>query len=105
MDFKGYTIPKDTQVLVNLNSVLRSPEVWGDPDKFRPERFIGEDGKLLRFEELIPFSIGLLHCYYFLIIASHSNLTRICHHYIRELAYIFSVVATSMTTGKMLKDL
>ena len=56
--FRGYVIPKDAIVLPNLSSALQDPEVWGDPDNFRPERFIGPDGKLQRQEELIPFSMG-----------------------------------------------
>lgn len=33
-------------------------KLWGDPENFRPERFISEDGKLLRPEALIPFGSG-----------------------------------------------
>ncbi|KAK7471836.1 hypothetical protein BaRGS_00035495 [Batillaria attramentaria] len=49
-------------VIPNLDSVLYDPEVWGDPDTFRPERFIGPDGKLIRYEEFIPFSTGRRVC-------------------------------------------
>ncbi|XP_025098756.1 cytochrome P450 2B4-like [Pomacea canaliculata] len=62
VEFSGYNIPKGTLIMPNLYSVLHAPETWGDPENFRPERFIGEDGKLLRFEELIPFSIGRRVC-------------------------------------------
>ncbi|XP_025097334.1 cytochrome P450 2U1-like isoform X1 [Pomacea canaliculata] len=62
VEFGGYTIPKGTVVIPNLDSVMRDPETWGDPDRFRPERFIGEDGKLWRPEELIPFSMGRRIC-------------------------------------------
>nr|KAG5687492.1 hypothetical protein BaRGS_017084 [Batillaria attramentaria] len=60
--FAGYTIPKGTTVIPNLDSVLHDPEVWEDPDTFRPERFIGPDGKLLRYEEFVPFSTGRRVC-------------------------------------------
>ena len=56
--FRGYVIPKDAIVIPSLHSVLQDPEVWGDPENFRPERFIGPDGKLTRPEEFIPFGIG-----------------------------------------------
>ncbi|XP_025097333.1 cytochrome P450 2J6-like [Pomacea canaliculata] len=62
VEFGGYTIPKGTLVIPNLDSVMRDPETWGDPDRFRPERFIGEDGKLWRQEEFIPFSMGRRVC-------------------------------------------
>ena len=42
------------QVLINLWSVLRHPKLWPDPDVFRPERFLNEDGKALHRSELIP---------------------------------------------------
>ncbi|KAK7465119.1 hypothetical protein BaRGS_00037698 [Batillaria attramentaria] len=48
VSFAGYTIPKGATVIPNLDSVLHDPEVWEDPDTFRPERFIGPDGKLIR---------------------------------------------------------
>ena len=56
--FRGYVIPKDAIVIPFVHSVLHDPEIWGDPENFRPERFIGPDGKLTRPDEFIPFSIG-----------------------------------------------
>ncbi|KAK7101305.1 cytochrome P450 2J1-like [Littorina saxatilis] len=60
--FRGYVIPKDAIVLPYLDSVLNDPEVWGDPDNFRPERFMGPDGKVTKPEEFIPFGIGRRVC-------------------------------------------
>ena len=31
---------------------------WTDGDEFRPERFLDEEGKVIRDEHLIPFSTG-----------------------------------------------
>ena len=31
---------------------------WTDGDEFRPERFLDVEGKVIRDEHLIPFSIG-----------------------------------------------
>ena len=45
-------------ILPNLDSVLQDPEIWGDPENFRPERFIDPDGKVKRPEEFIPFGMG-----------------------------------------------
>jgi len=58
----GYTIPKDTFVVQNLWSVHNDKEYWGDPEIFRPERFINKDGKMIRPECLIPFSTGPRIC-------------------------------------------
>lgn len=58
VSFAGYVIPKGAYVIVRLDTALHDPEVWQEPDKFHPERFIGADGKLLRREGFIPFSTG-----------------------------------------------
>jgi cytochrome P450 len=61
--FHGYTIPKQTIIVSNLYACMRDPKVWGDPDNFRPERFLSEDGKtVIRHEALIPFSTGRRVC-------------------------------------------
>ena len=56
---RGYTIPKDTIILPHLDGVLLSEAVWGDPQVFRPERFIDNKGNLLNPDELVPFSMGV----------------------------------------------
>ncbi len=56
--FRGYDIPKGTTVMSNLYSVHRDTRVWKDPYTFNPERFLDEDGKVHRIEQLIPFSMG-----------------------------------------------
>ena len=43
--FRGYHIPKDTLIQPSLWLVHHNPKVWGDPENFRPERFLSEDGK------------------------------------------------------------
>ncbi len=56
--FRGYDIPKGTTVMSNLYSVHRDARVWKDPYTFNPERFLDEDGKVHKREQLIPFSMG-----------------------------------------------
>ncbi|XP_031355661.1 probable cytochrome P450 305a1 [Photinus pyralis] len=60
-ELEGYTIPKDTTVLIDLYSVLNSKDVWGDPENFRPERFMVDD-QLAVIENYIPFGIGRRRC-------------------------------------------
>ena len=61
--FRGYDIVKDSMIVANLYSVHFDPKTWGDPENFRPERFLSDDGKtVIRSEALIPFSVGKRQC-------------------------------------------
>lgn len=61
---KGYDIPEGTVVLVNLYSIYKDEALWCDPDTFRPERFLTEDGQLdrIKVEQVTPFGLGLRRC-------------------------------------------
>ncbi|XP_072038457.1 cytochrome P450 2J6-like isoform X2 [Amphiura filiformis] len=54
----GYDVPKGSLIVSNLWAVHNDPDIWTEPDQFRPERFLDEDGKLRHREEFIPFSAG-----------------------------------------------
>ncbi|GAB6018672.1 hypothetical protein CHUAL_000348 [Chamberlinius hualienensis] len=58
----GYTIPKNTIIIPNLWHANNDPKLWGDPENFRPERFIGSDGRLVIPEYFVSFSIGKRAC-------------------------------------------
>ncbi|CAH4035727.1 probable cytochrome P450 304a1 [Pieris brassicae] len=58
----GYTIPENTSVSVNLMSLHLDKKTWGDPENFRPERFI-KDGKLdVGLDKSLPFGAGRRLC-------------------------------------------
>ncbi|KAB5526768.1 hypothetical protein DKX38_020615 [Salix brachista] len=61
----GYHIPAGTRLFTNLSKIHRDPQVWSDPDEFRPERFL-TDHKNCDFRgqhfELIPFGSGRRMC-------------------------------------------
>ncbi|KAL3862685.1 hypothetical protein ACJMK2_008638 [Sinanodonta woodiana] len=59
---RGFHIPKGMQMLPDISSVLSDPAVWGDPENFRPERFVSEEGTLLKPDEFIPFFTGKRNC-------------------------------------------
>ena len=62
-DFGGYRIPKNTVILANLRDAHHNKEYWGDPEVFRPERFIDESGnKIIKHEAFMPFSAGKRAC-------------------------------------------
>lgn len=58
-----YTIPENTQVLVNVWAISRDPSSWEDPLCFKPERFLNFD---LDFKgnhfEFLPFGSGRRIC-------------------------------------------
>ena len=61
---QGYSIPKGTTVLTNLWSLHHDPEIWDDPDAFRPERFLDEEGSFVppKADRFLPFSAGRRSC-------------------------------------------
>ncbi|PIK57532.1 putative steroid 17-alpha-hydroxylase/17,20 lyase [Apostichopus japonicus] len=80
----GYTIPKDTWVLVNIYSMHYDEKLWDDPKKFTPEHFLDESGKVrLHPEGYMPFSTGRRVCIgesvakaeLFLLFAGYSSIT------------------------------
>ncbi|KAF5282695.1 hypothetical protein FQA39_LY17502 [Lamprigera yunnana] len=58
----GYSIPKNTTVLINLHPTLMSKEIWGDPENFRPARFLNDHDELITYPEFIPFGLGKRKC-------------------------------------------
>ena len=59
---KGYKIPRHCLVFVNLYSVHMNEDYWDNPKEFRPERWIGKDGKIIKKDAFLPFSIGPRIC-------------------------------------------
>ena len=58
VDMKGLVIPKGSIIVPNIHSVHHDPALWGDPEVFRPERFLDEKGVVVKPENLIPFFLG-----------------------------------------------
>ena len=63
----GYQVPQGTTAMVNMWAIARDPEVWSDPLKFMPERFVAKEGEL-EFSilgsdlRLAPFGSGRRTC-------------------------------------------
>nr|KAG5708903.1 hypothetical protein BaRGS_009312 [Batillaria attramentaria] len=58
VELNEYFVPKGSLVIPNVNSVHFDPELWDNPDTFRPERFLDADGDVVKPEHLIPFFMG-----------------------------------------------
>jgi cytochrome P450 len=61
-ELQGYDIPKDTMVICNFNGNLMDKDFWGDPDVFRPERFIDAQGSIFIPDQYTPFGFGKHRC-------------------------------------------
>ncbi|XP_075771698.1 cytochrome P450 2G1-like isoform X1 [Pelodiscus sinensis] len=60
--FRGYTLPKGTDVLCALGSALRDPGHFRDPERFNPGNFLGEDGRFQKNPAFMAFSAGKRIC-------------------------------------------
>ncbi|KAH8105253.1 cytochrome P450 [Cristinia sonorae] len=63
--YEGYYIPKGTIVIPNIWAMLHNPEEYPEPETFRPERFLDNDGKpsfSVRDPTTIVFGFGRRVC-------------------------------------------
>ena len=64
---QSYTIPEGSRLAVNYWQLHHDPEFWVDPDVFRPERFLDDQGEVVPVDHkyrrhLMPFGAGLRVC-------------------------------------------
>ncbi|XP_074856023.1 steroid 17-alpha-hydroxylase/17,20 lyase-like [Carettochelys insculpta] len=59
-----YTIPKGTQVVVNLWALHHDEKEWDKPEEFNPGRFLDEQGNRIPspLQSYLPFGAGLRVC-------------------------------------------
>ncbi|XP_069130188.1 cytochrome P450 2B11-like [Argopecten irradians] len=61
--FRGMVIPNGSMIIPLLDSVMTDSEMFENPYKFEPERFLGKDGQLNGKEKnVIAFSLGRRVC-------------------------------------------
>ncbi|XP_017768827.1 PREDICTED: probable cytochrome P450 304a1 [Nicrophorus vespilloides] len=58
----GYFIPENTLLLPNIWAMHNDPEFWGDPENFRPERFLDSNGHLVKKDLTLGFGAGKRLC-------------------------------------------
>lgn len=60
----GYLIPTGTVVMANIWATHMDPDLWDEPEKFKPERFLAREGSAIidKPDYLIPFSTGKRMC-------------------------------------------
>ena len=59
----GYHVPKDTVIFVNNHHLNTSTELWEEPEKYNPNRFLDENsGDFTKPAHFQPFSMGKRAC-------------------------------------------
>ncbi|XP_012055452.1 PREDICTED: cytochrome P450 306a1 [Atta cephalotes] len=57
-----YDIPKGTMIVPLQWAIHTDPSFWHDPLSFKPERFIAEDGSLIKPKAFLPYQAGKRMC-------------------------------------------
>ncbi|CAL8121418.1 unnamed protein product [Orchesella dallaii] len=58
----GFFIPKGTYIMANTHKINHDKDYWKDPETFRPERFIDDNGHFKSDPRLKPFGFGKRAC-------------------------------------------
>lgn len=62
---QGHLIPSNTTLIGDVFQIMAHDPLFENPDEFRPERYLNEDGKTLKkdlMDRTLPFSLGKRQC-------------------------------------------
>lgn len=58
----GFDIPKGTRLQAAIYEIMHDPTYWKDPDEYRPERFLTQQGKFKPDQRFVAFGMGKRNC-------------------------------------------
>ncbi|KAF0028306.1 hypothetical protein F2P81_019393 [Scophthalmus maximus] len=61
-ELMGYSLPRGTLIVQNLDSVLSEEGQWKFPHEFNPDNFLNDQGEFVKPEAFMPFSAGHRVC-------------------------------------------
>ncbi|PVF97328.1 cytochrome P450 [Serendipita vermifera] len=93
---RGYLIPKGTMINQCIGAMLADTKVWGDPDVFRPERFLEPDASQRPNPLVVLFGFGTRMC------PGMYLADRIVLHLVATVMSLFDIIPLE---GKTLPDL
>lgn len=59
---RGYQLSKGTIILTNIWGIHHDERRWPEPDEFRPERHLDENGSFIKSPDWMSFSVGARSC-------------------------------------------
>uniref|UniRef100_A0A287AYB5 unspecific monooxygenase n=1 Tax=Sus scrofa TaxID=9823 RepID=A0A287AYB5_PIG len=62
VEIHGVSVPKGTVMMVPVFSIHRDPELWPEPEEFRPERFSKKNKDSINPYTYLPFGTGPRNC-------------------------------------------
>ncbi|XP_011296456.2 cytochrome P450 4d2 isoform X2 [Musca domestica] len=83
VEIRGKKIPAGTNFTMGFFVCLRNPKYFPDPDSFKPERFLVENGANIDPYAYIPFSAGPRNCIgqKFAVLEMKSTISKMLRHY------------------------